>query len=351
MKNLKYILISVLVLAAIVAVLLNNKSKINAKTSAVVNEAYYVSTGKVSRQTLNENISFVGTVAANNDVNIVSETSGKVTGLFYKVGEYKTAGSVLVQVDDELKRANYNTAEANYQKSKKDYDRYKSLFEQKSVSETVLDQMKLSYVNAETQYTIAKRQLSDTKITTPISGLVTSRVVDVGTMISNNMVIGNVVDISRLKVKVSIAEKDVFKLKTGDKVEITTEIFPGEKFSGSVETIGAKGDEAHTYPVEIVVSNTGKHQLKAGMFTRIEFTSLRRTEALTVPRTAIFGSIKNSQVFVLGSDNVVKLRTIITGAEFGQSVEVLSGLNEGEQVVVSGQNTISDNFKVTVINQ
>ena len=70
MKNLKYILISVLVLAAIVAVLLNNKSKINAKTSAVVNEAYYVSTGKVSRQTLNENISFVGTVAANNDVNI-----------------------------------------------------------------------------------------------------------------------------------------------------------------------------------------------------------------------------------------------------------------------------------------
>ncbi len=351
MKNLKYILIMVVVLAAIVAVLMNNKSKINAKTSAVVNEAYYVSIGKVARQTLNENISFIGTVAANNDVNIVSETSGKVTGLFFKVGDFKSAGSVLVQVDDELKRANFQTAEANYQKSKKDYERYKSLFDQKSVSETTLDQVKLAYINAETQYTIAKRQLSDTKITTPISGVVTSRTVDIGTMINNNMMIGNVVDISKLKVKVSIAEKDAFKLKQGDKVEITTEVYPGEKFSGTVETISAKGDEAHTYPVEIVVANTGKNQLKAGMFTRVEFTSLRRTEALTVPRTAIFGSIKDPRVFVLDNNSVVKSRSILTGAEFGQSVEVLNGLLEGEQVVVSGQNTISENFKVTVINQ
>ena len=351
MKNLKYIIIAVVLLLVIVAVLLNNKSKIAAKTNAVVNEAYYVATGKVARQSLNENISLVGTVAANNDVNIVSETSGKVTGLYFKVGDYKTAGSVLVQVDDELKRANFQTAEANYQKSKKDFERYKSLYDQKSVSETTLDQMKLAYVNAESQYIIAKRQLSDTKITTPISGTVTSRTVDIGTMINNNMVIGNVVDLSKLKVKVGIAENDVVKLKQGDKVQITAEVYPGEKFSGTVETISSKGDEAHTYPVEIVVANTGKHQLKSGMFTRIEFTSLQRTEALTIPRTAIFGSIKNPQVFVLESNSTVKLRSIITGAEFGQSVEVLGGLKEGEQVVVSGQNTISDNFKVTVINQ
>jgi RND family efflux transporter MFP subunit len=350
MNKLKYIGITVLVVVGIVAILLHNKASIQAKTNAEVKEAYYVSTTKASTQKINENISFVGTVAANGDVNIVSETQGKVTGLFFKVGEFKKAGSVLVQIDDELKRASYQTAEANYQKAKKDYDRYKALLDQKSVTETQFDQIKIAYITAESQYIVAKRQLSDTKITTPISGVVTARNVDLGTMVQNGMTIGNVVDISRLKVKIGVAEKDAFKLKVGDKVNITTEVFPGEIIPGTVETISAKGDEAHTYPVEIVIPNNGKEQMRAGMFARVEFTSLKHNEALIVPRTAFLGSTRDAKVYVI-EGGYAKLRSVQLGGEYGSSVEVLSGLKAGDEVVTSGQNTLNENVKVTVMAQ
>jgi RND family efflux transporter MFP subunit len=350
MKQLKYIGITLLVAAGIIAILLHNKAAIQAKTNAEVKDAYYVSTAKAINQKISENISFVGTVAANGDVNIVSETQGKVTGLFFKVGEFKKAGSVLVQIDDELKRASYQTAEANYQKAKKDYDRYKALLDQKSVTETQFDQVKIAYVTAESQYIVAKRQLNDTKITTPISGVVTARNVDLGTMVQNGMSIGNVVDISRLKVKVGVAEKDAFKLKVGDKVDITTEVFPGVKIPGTVETISAKGDEAHTYPVEIVIVNNGKEQLRAGMFARVEFTSLKHDEALIIPRSAIIGSSRDAKVYVI-EGGIAKLRTIQLGGEYGLNAEVLSGLRAGEEVVTSGQNVLQDNVKVTVVAQ
>lgn len=350
MKQLKYIGITLLVAAGIIAVLLHNKAAIQAKTNAEVKDAYYVSTAKAAVQKISENISFVGTVAANGDVNIVSETQGKVTGLFFKVGEFKKAGSVLVQIDDELKRASYQTAEANYQKAKKDYDRYKALLDQKSVTETQFDQVKIAFVTAESQYIVARRQLNDTKITTPISGVVTARNVDLGTMVQNGMSIGNVVDISKLKVKVGVAEKDAFKLKVGDKVAITTEVLPGVKIAGTVETISAKGDEAHTYPVEIVILNNGREQLKAGMFARVEFTSLKHDEALIIPRSAIIGSSRDAKVYVI-EGGIAKLRNIQLGGEYGLSAEVLSGLRAGEEVVTSGQNVLQDNVKVTVVAQ
>ena len=348
MKKLKYLGVALVVLIAIVAMLFYNKKQLEAKNTVEKKEAYYVTIDKVTKQKLQEEISFVGTVAAYNDVNIVSETQGKVTAVYVKIGDHKQAGSALIQVDDELKKASFNTAEANYIKSKKDYERFQVLYKQNSTTEAQLDQAKLAYVNAETQYTVAKRQLTDTKISAPISGTITSRNVDMGTMIQPGMVIGNIVDISRLKVKVSLAENDAFRLKTGDPVNVTTEVYPGVTFKGRVESISAKGDDAHTYPVEITISNDAKSPMRAGMFARVNFNSLKKNEITSLPRTAILGSIKNAQVYVV-ENGISHLRKVVLGSEYGTSVEILGGLQEGETVVVSGQNTLVDNVKVTVI--
>lgn len=347
MNKVKYFAIALVTVAVIVVVLFNNRAKIKASQKPPVPQDFYVSVAAADYQQVSEDISFVGTVTANNDVNIISETQGKVTAVYAKVGEYKPAGSVLAQVDDELKRAAFTLAEANYQKAKKDYERFKTLFEQKSATEQQLDQMKIAFVNAESQFIIARRQLNDTKITTPISGVVTARNFDLGTMISPGMNVANVVDIARLKTKVNISEADAVKLKTGDQVRVSSDVFPGIIFTGKVETIAAKGDEAHTFPVEIAIANEGKHPLKAGMFARVRFTSLNRDKVLAIPRAAIVGSMKDAKVFVV-TDGTAKLRSVVVGPEFGNNVEILSGINSGEQVVISGQNSITDNTKVNI---
>ncbi len=350
MKKAKYIGAALVILAVIAGILIHNRQELVAKNKIVKEDSYYVSVEKISKQLPKVAVSFTGVVAANNDVNIVSETSGKVTGMFFKIGEAKKAGTVLVQVDDELKKAAYNTAEANYEKSKKDYERFEALYKQKSITETQLDQAKLAYVNAESQYTVAKRQLRDTKIATPISGVITSKNVDLGVMVQQGMVIANIVDVSKLKVKVGVSESDVFKLKKGDDVTVTTDVFPGVNYHGKIESISAKGDDAHTYPVEITVSNDSKSQLKAGMFARVNFTALKTSEIVALPRSALVGSLKNPQVFVV-ENGIARLRTVVLGSEYGTYVEVVSGINPDETVVVSGQNIITDGVKVIVVAQ
>ncbi len=348
MKKRKVFVVGVIVFAAVVSILLYNKSRIQAKARADALTSVPVSVVKAARQQLSENLSLVGTIMGYNDVAIVSETSGRVTAVQAKVGEYKPAGSVLIRVDDELKSAAFATAEVNYQKAKRDMERYQSLEEENAVSKVQKETAWQNFKIAEAQYIVAKRQLEDTKITTPIPGIVTSRPVDVGTMVQNNTVVANVVDISRLKVKLNVAEKDAFKLKAGDNVEVTTDVYPGVTFPGRISTISDKADDAHTYPVEIVLSNNKQHPLKAGMFGRVMFTSIGKPEVISIPRQAVIGSMKDPQVFVV-NQNVARLRTIIVGGETGTDIGVTAGLQDGDLVVVNGQNNLKDNTAVEII--
>jgi RND family efflux transporter MFP subunit len=348
MKRLKYFIITFIIAGGILAMLLNNKAKMEAKSENIKIDAYPVTVMPVSRSKAERSLELVGTITANNDVAVVSEAAGRVTKVYADVGDYKTAGSPLFQLDDEIKLAAFKTAEVNYQKSKKDYERYQALLSSKSITDAQLESAKLAYQTAEDQYIIAKREYNDTKITTPISGVVTSRMVDVGNYVNKTMVVANVVDISKLKVKLNVAESDVFKLKVGDKVQISTDVYPGISFTGKIETVSDKGDEAHTYPVEIIFSNSKEYPLKAGMFGKVTFNSISKGEKLLIPRDALIGSIKDPQVFVV-ENGLAKLRNIIVGSSYNNDLEILSGLKEGEKVVVNGQNNLADNFKVMIV--
>lgn len=351
MKKWQIITAVVVVLAIIVTVLMYNKKKMAALTPGGIKDVYYVTIQKAEKKNLNQAISLVGTVTAYNDVNIISEAAGKITAVYTKVGDYKSAGSVLFQVDDELKKAALMSAEANYEKAKKDYGRFQQLFQQKSASDTQLDQAKLGASMAEAQYIVAKRQFEDTKIKTPISGYVTMRNVDVGSMVQGApqaTLVANVVDISRLKVKVNVAESDAFVLKAGDQVNVTVDVYPGEKFSGRIESVSSKADDAHTYPVEIIIANERAHSLKAGMFARVAFATLNSRETVVIPRDALVGSVKEPQIFVV-ENGIAKLRNLVLGSESGILVQVLQGLNTGEEIVVNGQNNIVDNVKVEIL--
>ena len=351
MNKRKLIIWVTVILVVIVAILIMNKKKMSSYTAGGIKDVYYVSVEKASKKNLSASLSLVGTVYANNDVNIVSETSGKITGVYAKVGDYKTAGSVLFQVDDELRKAALMSAEVNYEKAKKDYERTQELFQQKSATDAQVDMAKLGSAMAETQYIVAKRQMADTKIKTPISGYITMRTVDLGSMVQGApqaTLVANVVDISKVKVKLSVAEKDAFILKAGDQVSVTTDVYPQTTFTGRIESVSAKGDDAHTFPIEISIANEAKHLLKAGMFARVSFTSVKSNETIVIPREALVGSIKAPQVFVL-ENGIAKLRSITVGSEAGLYVQVLNGLTDGEVVVVNGQNNIVDNTKVEVL--
>ena len=350
MKKLKYYVISFVLFAALILVLLNNRSQLEAKAKNDKISAYPVTVSTVEKKAVSNNIELVGTIVGENDVQVISEAQGKVTGIFANVGDYKSAGSVIAQLDDELKESAYQTAQVNFEKSKKDFERYDALYKNKSVSDVQYEQAKLAYYNAQSMYVAAKKDYENTKITAPISGIVTARNIDMGTYVNKNMPVANIVDISRLKVKIGVAEKDVFSLKKGDKVTVTTDVYPGVQFAGTISTISDKGDQAHNYPVEISLVNSKEHPLKSGMFGKVTFISKTTEPRLVVSRDALLGSIKNPQVFVV-ENSIVHKKSVTVGNTYDNNLEVIKGLKDGDKVVVNGQNNLEENTAVYVINQ
>jgi RND family efflux transporter MFP subunit len=348
MRRIKAIAISVIVLGAIVGVLLNNKARMQAKSKTNLLTSYPVSVATVNAMQLSETLSLTGTIAANRDVAIVAETQGRVVGVYANVGDFKSAGATLVRVDDELRRAELIKAEVNYERAKKDADRFSKLRDEHAATEWQKENAWQSYKIAEAEYIRARKAYRDTKISSPIAGVITSRPVDVGTMVQPGMVVANVVDISKLKVKLNVAEQDVFKLKVGDPLEVTTDVYPGVKFRGRIASLSSKADESHTYPVEITLPNSTEHPLKAGMFGRVNFVSMKSSEVVTIPREALVGSIKSPQVFVV-EHSVAKLRNLVIGSRVGTNVAVLQGVKEGETIVVNGQTNLKDGVVVEVM--
>ncbi|MCK9408900.1 MAG: efflux RND transporter periplasmic adaptor subunit [Bacteriovoracaceae bacterium] len=359
MTKYRILSISIVILGVSLGFIMNNQAaegettQTPATKTSNIATAYSVSVVTASKQNVSNKLSLIGTIAANNDVVILSETNGRVIKVNAEIGEYKQAGSILVEVDAELKEANYKTAQLSYDKAKKDLERFESLYKDNSISESQIEQARWSFQAAEAQYIVARRQLKDTKITTPISGIITSRLVDIGSMVMGApqaTVIANVVDISKLKVKINVGEKDVFKLNIGDKVQVTTDVYPSASFEGKIASIAAKGDEAHTYPVEVRMENSKQYPLKAGMFGRVNFTQKNQRSNIIIPREAVVGSVKNAKVYVV-KNNIVQLRSVSVGSESGTNVEIVSGLSEGEVIVVNGKNNLKDNASVVVRNK
>lgn len=348
MKKLRAAVILAVSAGIILTILFLNKASREAQIEKSSYEKITVSVSPAAMQEFSENFSIIGTVNANNDITVVSETQGKVVKLYIKTGDYVKEGTVLADVDDELKQAAFLTAKTNHEKSRRDLERIEALYKEKNVSESDLEGARLAAAAAEAQFIAARRQLSDTKIKAPISGMIADKYINQGSMTAPGTPVANIIDISNLKIKVSVPEKDIFKLKTGDKVNLNTDVYPGKTFTGTVQTISSKADNGHNYPVEIIMPNNASSPLKAGMFIQAGFSSLGKRQALTVPRAAILNSIKDPQVFVV-QNGTARIRNIAAGRESGNMIEVVSGLQAGEKVVTSGQSNLTDNLNVNVI--
>ena len=350
MKKILTVVIILVVVVGIIGLLFYNKSKMEKMSKTEFMTSFPVTVTTVSREQLDDFVSSVGTLIPNKEVVVGSEISGKLTGVYFEIGDRVGAGKTLAKVDDELRKYTLDNATANLEKAKKDIERYEELFKESSVTEAQLEAVRLVYKTADAQYSSAYKQLSDTWINCPLSGVVTEKKIERGSIVSPGTPIATVVDISYIKAKVNVPESDAFKLKIGDFAEITTDIYPDEKFSGKIININAKGDEAHTFPIEVLMKNSTKFPLRAGMFVKVFFNNISRAESLIIPRASLVGSAKNPQVYVV-ENGIAKLRDITLGITLGDKLEVINGLSEGDVIVLDGQTNLKDNDKVTIVKQ
>jgi RND family efflux transporter MFP subunit len=149
-----------------------------------------------------------------------------------------------------------------------------------------------------------------------------------------------------LKAVVFVNEKEVYQLKVGQAASITSDIFPNKTFVGHVKFISPKGDENHNYRVELQLNTNA---LRAGTYVMVGFDLGRRASVLQIPKLALVEGTKNPYVYVV-QDNVAKIQKITVGREVGENIEVVSGLQAGQEVVTSGQINLTNGSKITKTN-
>jgi RND family efflux transporter MFP subunit len=347
-KRIVFILVLLVLFGGALMVLQQNKARSEAKQNIAKARPFAVSVASASQKQVAGALTLVGTVTPNREVAVASETAGRVVAASLSQGDYKGAGAVLVAVDDELKRINVQMAEVTLEKAKKDLERFQMAQTENALPDQQLDLARFTVKQAESQLATARRQLRDTRILAPFGGVIVNKMVEVGAMVQPGMVVANMVDVSVLKVRLNVAEKEVFSMHVGDRVEVSSDVHAGVTYVGTIHTIGAKGDEAHTYPVEILVNNNASNPLRAGMFARVSFKAIPKRSSTVIPRTAIVGSVKQPKVYVVRS-GVAYAREIVVGDEVGTDIEVVKGLMPGDEIVVSGQNNLRDSMAVEVV--
>ena len=308
-----------------------------------------VSVVNVEKKAASFNINLTGTLYPNKELDIAAETAGKITALNFDLGQHFKQGGGIATIDDKTKKLNYESARIEADRLKKEFDRTENLYKGGTASEQELDNARTSYETAKNNFDNASEQLSYTKITAPIDGTITKKFVELGTYVKVGDAIASIVDVSKLKVKINVSESNIYYLRVGDKVKITTDVYPGVTFEGKISFVSPRGDDSHNYPVEIDILNSAKNPLKGGTFVNVVVTIGSDKEGLFIPREALQGSIKEAQVYVVENGNAV-LQNITVGRENNESLEVLSGLNQTDKVIVSGQVNLTNNKPIKIIN-
>jgi RND family efflux transporter MFP subunit len=348
MKNLMILLIVLATVALTGFVLFNNKKAANEKIYRNdPDKKVLVTVDSAAVRELSKKTEWLGAFEPNREMTVASETLGKIVWSGAKEGDLIAAGSAIAKLDDAALRLQLKAAETAWENAKNDVAHYTALVKGDAVPQMQLDKALLQAASTESQVMLLRDQIGRCVIRAGIGGIVTKKMFEPGTVVSPGAPLLQLTDISTLKLTIGVPESEIFKIKTGQSIEVGSEVHPGIAFRGTVSLIGSKGDNAHNFPVQILVSNSAKNPLKAGMYGSVTLGENLSAGALTIPKEALIGSTKDPQVYVV-QDGKAVLKNIRVGVSDSRFCEVLSGLEAGAPVVVSGQINLKDGTPVSV---
>ena len=288
------------------------------------------------RQPVSEILSLVGSVTANEIVEIKTEADGMVEELPFQEGQAVKKGDLLVRLDETKWTTAVAEAEANFQLSRANFERTKQLFGDKLVAQSEFDQAAAAFHANEATLDLRKRLLKDTRIYAPFNGVLGARNISPGQVISKNTTLTWLVDLDPVKVEVNVPEHCLSQIATGQSIEFGVAAFPNDRFQGEVFFIAPQLDPAtRTALVKARVPNPA-HKLKGGMFANLALTLMLRDSAIVVPEPALVSNGDTVTVFVVDEKSAAQVRPVKVGLRLAGRAEVITGLQAGEKVVVEG---------------
>ncbi|NJO00420.1 MAG: efflux RND transporter periplasmic adaptor subunit [Bacteroidia bacterium] len=348
----KKIIFTVSALALLVFVfvkLASNKKEINAAAAyKETKENIAVEVITAQRSTYYAALQYTGTFKPFKETNFGAESQGKLTEVYIEEGDYVKSGQLLAKINDELLSVKLAAEQAQLEKAKVDLERQKNLSKDNATTDAMLKQMELGYALAQTAVASTQKQIAMTRITAPISGLITMETIEKGSIVAPGVPLGTITDVSQLKLEVLIPENQIKTIKKGSRITVMSDVYPDQIFTGTINLIAVKGDQNHNFKVEILVANSNSNfPLKAGMFASIQANSSEQVTNFLIPRSAVVNQNGETKVFVAQNGKAVA-RTIQTNGLIDDNMQVISGIEEGEQVIITGVNNLKDGITIKI---
>lgn len=300
-----------------------------------------VSVTTAARQTVPQDAVYSSTVQANVVNNIAPQTVSRIQKINVEVGDFVNAGQVLAEMD----RLQMEQTGLQLKNNETELGRLRQLLAEGGISQSDFDAIELSYNVSKSTY---DNIVENTILRSPVSGVVSARNYDRGDLYSMGQPIFTVQQIVPVKLLVGISETDYTKVKKGDKVTVTADAFPGKTFTGSVVRLYPVMDPAtHTFNVEVQIRNENR-ELRPGMYARVT-VNFGDNNSIVLPDAAVVKQQGSGQrfVYILEGDKV-QLKEITLGRHFDDKYEILSGVEEGQKVVVKGQTALKSGITVEV---
>lgn len=357
MKILKNILAAVIILGLVAwggITLVNNKMKSEEETAIVAkeNDKIAVNTSTVAYEQIDTEYIANGTFEALQEVTYTTEAPGQVIQLLVKEGDRVSVGQVMAVIKGDAQSVDLSRSESTYQTALTSKERMENALKSGGVTQQQLDMAVQQLNDAKAQLDVARLRVGDTRVKSTMNGIVNQRMVEKGTFVSPGMPMFEVVDVSGLKLKVEVSENQVANYSEGNPIKVKASVYPDKEFDGKITFIAPKASSSLNFPVEIKVENPQDSGLRAGMYGTAVFTvdeNKANPKALVVPRKAFVGGLNSGEIFVVNGDKA-ELIKVSTGRNFGDRIEILSGLKEGQEVVTSGQINLTAGAVIQIMN-
>ena len=326
-----------------------NKQEINenARLAEQTVSTYPVKVNTVQNKSINDNWSISGNLAASKEMMVMTTTQGAVIEVYRKKGDRVKKGNLLVKVEDAYLKAEQKIIEANYEKAKKDLNRFQNLQEGAAITQQKLETIQVGVKEVEAKLEIVKKRIEDTAVKAPMSGVINQFFQKTGSVLGPGVPVCEIVNIDRLILKAKVTAQELTNIQLGDQFKVVTDIFPQDTLTGKVQNISVKSDASFQYDVEILVPNSSGRRILPGMYATA-WTTRKIEAALTINQKAIQVEGDRNYVWVV-EQGLAKTKDILVGENVGDLVIIRDGIKVGEQVVIQGANNLTENSKVQLI--
>ena len=304
---------------------------------------------QIQAEAVNGEQGFSGTIEEQSGASLSFATAGTIKRIYVNSGQTVGAGQLIAELDPTTMQNAYTISKTALEQAQDTYNRMKELHDDGSLPEMQWIAIENQLKSATASEAMAKKSLADTKLYAPFGGYIATKDAEVGQNAGPGVPVVKLVSIGSVKVKISVPEDDVQRIKKGSSMKIIVPALGNREFSGSVTERGVSADpRSRTYEVKATINNHDG-QLLPGMICQAFTNYMQGTTGVFVPANLVqLDSDNNTFVWVVNGGKAVK-RQIFISNETAQGAQVSGGLSDGDQIIVAGQQKVSNGMKVTIV--